>query len=71
MGLSSDSAASSDTTTEPPVFNYSPQLNGTVWFLTAMAGLFVGLRIYVKAWKKRRLWWDDYFLIAGWVRRWR
>lgn len=47
--------------------NHGPQLNGLVWFLTAISVLFLGLRVYAKLWRGRRLWWDDYVLIAGWV----
>lgn len=63
-----DTSSSSDSPSEDPAnVDYSPQLNSTIWFLTAMAALFLGLRIYAKVWRRRPLWWDDYFLIAGWV----
>lgn len=44
-----------------------PQLNGTIWLLTTLAALFLGLRIYCKLLRRRGLWWDDYFLLASWV----
>ncbi|KAK1750072.1 hypothetical protein QBC47DRAFT_439169 [Echria macrotheca] len=67
MSASSAAAAPSSEATASPIDDYSPQLNGTVWFLTTIAAFFVGLRIYAKLWRQRRLWWDDYFLIAGWI----
>jgi len=47
--------------------DYGPQLNGTIWFLTTVSALFMGLRLYAKGWRKRPFLWDDYFLVAGWV----
>lgn len=44
-----------------------PQLNATIWALTAVSTLFLGLRVYCKLWRQRRLRWDDWFLAAGWV----
>ncbi|KAM7183430.1 hypothetical protein V8F33_013601 [Rhypophila sp. PSN 637] len=63
----SSSSSSSSSSSELANVDYSPQLNSTIWFLTAMSALFMGLRIYAKVWRKRPLWWDDYFLIAGWI----
>lgn len=47
--------------------NLGPQMVVTNWTLDAVSGLFLGLRIYCKLSRKRRLWWDDYLLIASWV----
>ena len=47
--------------------NSGPQLNATVWSLTVLSLVFLGLRLYSKLWRRRRLWWDDYVLVAGWV----
>ena len=44
-----------------------PQLNLVFWLLTTLATLFLTLRLYCKYHRGRRLWWDDYFLIASWV----
>lgn len=51
-----------------PHDNYGPQLNFTVWFLTALSALFLALRVYCKFFRHRGLWWDDYVLILAWVR---
>lgn len=45
-----------------------PQLNTTIWFLVTISAFFLGLRLYCKVWRRRGLWWDDYFLVASWVR---
>jgi len=47
--------------------NSGPQLNATVWSLTALSLGFLVLRLYSKLWRRRKLWWDDYVLVAGWV----
>jgi len=38
------------------------------WFLTGLATVFLALRIYCKRISRLRLWWDDWVLIAAWVR---
>ena len=38
------------------------------WVLTGVATAFLALRIYCKQWRHRGLWWDDYILLASWVR---
>lgn len=37
------------------------------WTLTIFATIFLVLRIYSKNLVGRKLWWDDYILIAAWV----
>ena len=37
------------------------------WGLTAVASLFLALRLYCKHMSRRRLWWDDWVLVAAWV----
>jgi len=44
-----------------------PELLGVSWGLTGLATLFLTLRLYCKYSSRRRLWWDDYILIAAWV----
>ena len=44
-----------------------PRLTGVIWFLAVFSLLFLSLRIYCKASRKRGLWWDDYFLAISWV----
>lgn len=48
--------------------NYGPQINFTIWLLTALSAMFLALRVYCKFLRHRGLWWDDYILIASWVR---
>ncbi|KAI1660847.1 hypothetical protein F4813DRAFT_386257 [Daldinia decipiens] len=44
-----------------------PILNASNWTLTALAGIFLGLRVYCKLSRKRGLWWDDHILILAWA----
>lgn len=44
------------------------ELNVVVWLLLASSGLFLSLRLYCKFLKNRGFWWDDYVLVASWVR---
>jgi len=37
------------------------------WSLAAFASVFLALRVYIKFSFKKGLWWDDWFLLAGWV----
>ena len=48
--------------------NLGSYLNRVIWTLAALSGLFIGLRLYSKLLRRRHLWWDDYVLIASWVR---
>ena len=48
--------------------NLGPYLLRVVWPLAALSTLFLGLRAYCKLSRRHRLWWDDYILIASWVR---
>ncbi|PKS08085.1 hypothetical protein jhhlp_005360 [Lomentospora prolificans] len=50
-----------------PVADYSPMLEGSIWSMTIVSGLFLGLRVFAKVSQKRSLWWDDHFLIVSWV----
>lgn len=51
----------------PPTTNFGPQVNFTIWLLTALSAAFLALRVYCKFLRHRGLWWDDYLLIASWV----
>ncbi|KAI0489671.1 hypothetical protein F4859DRAFT_461765 [Xylaria cf. heliscus] len=42
-------------------------LNAVNWTLTALAAVFLSLRVYCKLSRGRGLWWDDYILIAAWA----
>lgn len=44
-----------------------PMMNAVNWTLTALAGTFLGLRMYCKFSRHRGLWWDDHILIFAWV----
>jgi hypothetical protein len=50
-----------------PHDDYGPQLNYGIWMLTAVSTGFLGLRVYCKFLRHRKLWWDDHVLIASWV----
>lgn len=45
-----------------------PKVDVLGWVMTILAGTVVGLRIYNKFRRRLRLWWDDYIVIAAWVR---
>lgn len=47
--------------------DHGPRLNVTIWSLTSVAALFLGLRIYCKVWRGRPVRWDDCVLVASWV----
>jgi uncharacterized membrane protein YhaH (DUF805 family) len=51
-----------------PHGDYGPQLNVVVWFLTGLAAVFLNLRLYCKRLRHNKLCWDDYILIAAFVR---
>jgi hypothetical protein len=44
----------------------------SMWVLTALSAVFLGLRIYCKITNSttRRLWIDDHVLIVAWVSTW-
>ncbi|KAI1379587.1 hypothetical protein F4677DRAFT_409721 [Hypoxylon crocopeplum] len=44
-----------------------PMMNAVNWFLVALAGTFLGLRVYCKFSRHRGLWWDDHILIFAWA----
>ncbi len=50
-----------------PHNNSGPKLDAVIWALTGLASMFLGLRLYCKLSRHKRLWWDDYILIASWV----
>lgn len=43
-----------------------PTILATIWGTTALASLFLGLRLWVKLRTVRKLYWDDYILVASW-----
>ncbi|KAL2166460.1 hypothetical protein VTG60DRAFT_2744 [Thermothelomyces hinnuleus] len=50
-----------------PSTDLGPQINSTIWLLTALASSFLALRVYCKFLRHRGLWWDDYLLIGSWL----
>jgi len=44
-------------------------LLGVGWMFVTVSAIIMALRIYCKLIGSRRLWWDDYVLIASWVSR--
>jgi hypothetical protein len=51
-----------------PIDDLGPSTRAAVWVLTALPSIFLVLRVYCKCRQSRGLWWDDYVLIASWVR---
>ena len=51
-----------------PHDNYGPSVNVIIWVLTGAAGLFLALRMFCKYIRGKKMWWDDYVLIASFVR---
>ncbi|KAH7024744.1 uncharacterized protein B0I36DRAFT_416345 [Microdochium trichocladiopsis] len=52
---------------DPTAPNRGPEVNTAVWTLFGFSTLFLILRVYCKIRKLRRLWWDDYVLLAAWL----
>lgn len=50
-----------------PEEDHGPLMSGCVWGLWALSSVFVCLRIHVRMFHAR-IWWDDAFLLLGWVR---
>ncbi|KAK0712928.1 hypothetical protein B0T26DRAFT_741822 [Lasiosphaeria miniovina] len=46
--------------------DYGPQINFSIWLLTALSAAFLALRVYCKFLRHRGLWWDDHVLIGSW-----
>ncbi|KAH8898213.1 hypothetical protein GQ53DRAFT_817506 [Thozetella sp. PMI_491] len=44
-----------------------PRVMVSTWLLTALATVFLGVRVWCKLKSRRLLWWDDYVLILSWV----
>ncbi|KAK0730087.1 hypothetical protein B0H67DRAFT_23334 [Lasiosphaeris hirsuta] len=42
-------------------------IEALLWTLIILAGICLGLRISCKFLRRRRLWWDDYFIIFAWI----
>ncbi|KAK4124425.1 hypothetical protein N657DRAFT_390811 [Parathielavia appendiculata] len=47
--------------------DFGPQINFTLWLLTALSATFLTLRVWCKSLRHRGLWWDDHLLIAAWL----
>ncbi len=50
-----------------PHDNGASRLLGSIWALSALATVFLALRVYCRMLKRQSLWWDDGILIASWV----
>ena len=55
-------------TANRPHNDLGPNLNIAAWVMTGAAAVFLGLRLYCKRIRQNKLWWDDYVLIAAFVR---
>lgn len=47
--------------------NLGPVVLGVCWAEAGVTAIFLGLRLYVKLTTHRKLYWDDYLLIASWA----
>ncbi|KAK3377347.1 hypothetical protein B0T24DRAFT_701790 [Lasiosphaeria ovina] len=65
--LPSDGSGGSLHAGRAPVETTGPAVEIAGWFLVAISGLFLGLRIYCKHLKHRGLWWDDWILTTAWL----
>ncbi|KAK4148684.1 hypothetical protein C8A00DRAFT_47524 [Chaetomidium leptoderma] len=65
--MTSDSGKGSGFNKLPPSTDFGPQINFTLWLLTALSSAFLALRVYCKFLRHRGLWWDDYLLIGSWL----
>jgi len=45
------------------------KINVAIWIMIGFSTTFLALRIYCKFLRHNGLWWDDYVLIASWVRK--
>ena len=52
-----------------PHDDLGPTVLATTWILVTLSLGFILLRVYCKFARHRALWWDDYILIASWVRK--
>ncbi|KAH8894648.1 hypothetical protein GQ53DRAFT_716373 [Thozetella sp. PMI_491] len=48
-----------------PHDNQGPWFAAVIWVLTGLAAVFLVLRLYCKATRGKKLWWDDYVLVAA------
>ncbi|CAN8097803.1 unnamed protein product [Discula destructiva] len=44
-----------------------PMVMAVCWTMTGVAAIFLGLRLYVKLTAHRKLYWDDFLLVASWL----
>lgn len=52
----------------PPDEDRGPALAGLSWTLTSLSLIIVGLRVYVRGYRKRNLGWDDALIVIPTVR---
>jgi hypothetical protein len=48
--------------------SYGAAILGVCWLVEILSTIFIGLRLYCKMKRSKHLWWDDYVLLAAWVR---
>lgn len=48
---------------------FGAYINAIGWLLLSLAGIVVGARIWAKISARKGLWWDDYIVVAAWVRK--
>lgn len=52
-----------------PLPNRGPELATAAWVETAVAAIFVFLRLYTRLRYVKKLWWDDWFMVLTLVSR--
>ena len=50
-----------------PFPNRGPEVSAGIWVLITLSGLHLFPRVYLKIYKLKGLWWDDYILVCAWV----
>lgn len=50
-----------------PIPNRGPDVSAGLWVLISLAGIHLALRVYLKMYRLKGLWWDDYILCLSFV----
>lgn len=50
-----------------PIPNRGPETSAGLWILVSFSTAFLAARLYLKMYRLKGLWWDDYILVLAWV----
>ncbi|KAJ4395032.1 hypothetical protein N0V85_006707 [Neurospora sp. IMI 360204] len=50
-----------------PVPNRGPETSAGLWILVSFSTAFLAARLYLKMYRLKGLWWDDYILVLAWL----